>query len=139
MGGFYLTGGAALAGFHLGHRETHDLDLFTLSASLDDATRALKTVGSEIGAALSETQTAPDFRRFIVAREGESVIVDLVFDCHMSAAPDGYAGCFETLRDGGTKSVTGTARMPRTIGKAFGARQTTAAVATRGAPIRSRA
>lgn len=27
---FFLTGGAALAGFHLGHRETHDLDLFTL-------------------------------------------------------------------------------------------------------------
>lgn len=27
--GFFLTGGGALAGFHLGHRETHDLDLFT--------------------------------------------------------------------------------------------------------------
>jgi len=27
---FYLTSGAALAGFHLGHRETHDLDLFDL-------------------------------------------------------------------------------------------------------------
>jgi hypothetical protein len=26
---FFLTGGAALAGFHLGHRETDDLDLFT--------------------------------------------------------------------------------------------------------------
>ena len=31
-GRFYLTGGGALAGFHLGHRETHDLDLFTLAA-----------------------------------------------------------------------------------------------------------
>jgi hypothetical protein len=27
--GFFLTGGAALAGFHLGHRATDDLDLFT--------------------------------------------------------------------------------------------------------------
>src|ERR671938_158582 len=27
---FYLTGGAALAEFYLGHRETDDLDLFTL-------------------------------------------------------------------------------------------------------------
>jgi hypothetical protein len=26
---FFLTGGAALAGFHLGHRTTGDLDLFT--------------------------------------------------------------------------------------------------------------
>jgi hypothetical protein len=25
---FFLTGGAALAGFFLGHRSTHDLDLF---------------------------------------------------------------------------------------------------------------
>jgi predicted nucleotidyltransferase component of viral defense system len=30
--GFFLTGGAALVGFHLGHRETQDLDLFTTEA-----------------------------------------------------------------------------------------------------------
>lgn len=30
--GFVLTGGAALAGFHLGHRTTDDLDLFTRDA-----------------------------------------------------------------------------------------------------------
>lgn len=28
-GEFYLTGGAALVGFHLHHRHTDDLDLFT--------------------------------------------------------------------------------------------------------------
>jgi hypothetical protein len=28
---FFLTGGAALAGFYLGHRVTDDLDFFTLS------------------------------------------------------------------------------------------------------------
>ena len=28
---YFLTGGAALAGFHLGHRTTDDLDLFTTS------------------------------------------------------------------------------------------------------------
>ena len=33
---FYLTGGGALAGYHLGHRETHDLDLFALSPIMDD-------------------------------------------------------------------------------------------------------
>jgi hypothetical protein len=31
--GFFLTGGAALAGFHLGHRATDDLDLFTQQES----------------------------------------------------------------------------------------------------------
>ena len=34
--GFFLTGGAALAGFHLGHRATDDLDLFTRDAPAFD-------------------------------------------------------------------------------------------------------
>ena len=34
---FYLTGGAALAGYHLRHRETTDLDLFTLDAARSSA------------------------------------------------------------------------------------------------------
>jgi hypothetical protein len=34
---FFLTGGAALSGYHLGHRDTHDLDLFTLEDVLDEA------------------------------------------------------------------------------------------------------
>jgi hypothetical protein len=29
---FFLTGGGALAGYHLGHRETHDLALLALAA-----------------------------------------------------------------------------------------------------------
>ncbi len=33
--GYFLTGGAALAGFHLGHRTTEDLDLFVHEAKLD--------------------------------------------------------------------------------------------------------
>lgn len=37
---FYLTGGAALAGYHLGRRETHDLYLFTLTPSMDEGVRA---------------------------------------------------------------------------------------------------
>src|SRR5437773_2130277 len=34
---FFLTGGAALAGFHLMHRRTADLDLFTDGPDLLDA------------------------------------------------------------------------------------------------------
>lgn len=37
---FFLTGGAALAGFHLHHRVTHDLDLFTKDAGATPATIA---------------------------------------------------------------------------------------------------
>ena len=32
---FFLTGGAALVGFHLGHRETHALDLLTLEDAIE--------------------------------------------------------------------------------------------------------
>jgi hypothetical protein len=48
--GFYLTGGAALAGFHLAHRASDDLDLFTLD---DDAfergERALMDAAAYLG------------------------------------------------------------------------------------------
>jgi hypothetical protein len=78
--GFFLTGGAALAGFHLGHRETHDLDLFTLAGPLTDGAEALRDLAREIGARCEETRTAPEFRRFVLSRGDESVVVDLVVE-----------------------------------------------------------
>lgn len=78
--GFYLTGGAALAGFHLGHRETHDLDLFTLVGPLTHGVDALREVARAIGARCEETRTAPEFRRFLLSREDDSVVVDLVVE-----------------------------------------------------------
>jgi hypothetical protein len=77
---FYLTGGAALAGYHLRHRETHDLDLFTLSPAMEDGLRALRDAARSLGASLEEVRTAPEFRRLLVSREGESVVVDLVVE-----------------------------------------------------------
>jgi hypothetical protein len=38
---FFLSGGAALAGFHLAHRRTHDLDLFTTADVIEDGEQAL--------------------------------------------------------------------------------------------------
>ena len=78
--GFYLTGGAALAGFHLGHRETHDLDLFTLVGPLTDGVEALHDLGRAIRARCEEVRTAPEFRRFVLSREDDSVVVDLVVE-----------------------------------------------------------
>ncbi len=78
--GFYLTGGGALAGYHLGHRETHDLDLFTLSPAMDDGLRALRATARELGASLEEIRTAPEFRRVLLTRGNESVVVDLVVE-----------------------------------------------------------
>ncbi len=42
--GFFLTGGAALAGYHLGHRTTKDLDLFTTEDRIEEGVAALTEV-----------------------------------------------------------------------------------------------
>ncbi len=77
---FFLTGGAALAAYHLGHRSTDDLDLFTSSADLDEGASALRSVAEELGASIQSIRTSPDFRRFLVSVATESVVVDLVRD-----------------------------------------------------------
>jgi Nucleotidyl transferase AbiEii toxin, Type IV TA system len=77
---FYLSGGGALAGYHLGHRETHDLDLFTLVPTLEEGVRALRETATELGLSWEEVVTAPEFRRVLLSGADESVIVDLVVE-----------------------------------------------------------
>ncbi len=79
--GFFLTGGAVLAGWTLKHRTTDDLDLFTTS---DDAMAtgdpAVRGAASEIGATATALTTTPDFHRYLIARGDQSVRIDLVRD-----------------------------------------------------------
>lgn len=75
---FYLTGGAALAGFYFGHRKTEDLDLFTLENQIEDGFAIVTEVLKILDATLESIQTSPDFRRFLVKRGNEAVVVDLV-------------------------------------------------------------
>ena len=77
---FFLTGGGALVGFHLRHRVTHDLDLFTVGGMIDDAERTLGEIATELGARMQTLRRAPTFRRFLIEVSSESVIVDLVRD-----------------------------------------------------------
>jgi hypothetical protein len=77
---FFLTGGGALAGYHLGHRETHDLDLFSLSPVMEDGVRALRSAATKAGASWQDVRSAPEFRRVLLSRRDESVIVDLVIE-----------------------------------------------------------
>ena len=61
--GFFLTRGAALAGFHLGHRTTDDLDLFTLQQAAFERSRfVVADVAAAVGAVLEVRQDAPGFR-----------------------------------------------------------------------------
>ncbi len=85
---FFLTGGAALAGFHLGHRVTQDLDLFTTDDVIDDGAASLGAATRELGATLESIETAPEFRRYLVRRGPEAVVVDLVRDRVIQIQPD---------------------------------------------------
>lgn len=87
--GFYLTGGAALAGFYLGHRTTDDLDLFTHEKSAFERGRyALQGATDNVGGQLEIRQQAPGFCRAVVSRGDEAVVVDLVWERVPSAFPD---------------------------------------------------
>lgn len=83
-----LTGGGALAGFHLGHRDTRDLDLFfrglsELGAIPEDVTRRLVAEGLVV----SVERQAPGYRRLIVEDGAERTIVDLVAEPVPSIEP----------------------------------------------------
>ncbi|MBI4676853.1 MAG: nucleotidyl transferase AbiEii/AbiGii toxin family protein [Elusimicrobia bacterium] len=74
---FYLTGGTALAAFHLQHRRSDDLDFFTHGAGLEPAPALMREMGREIGETVESAQASPGFLRF---RVGASLQVDLVAD-----------------------------------------------------------
>jgi hypothetical protein len=77
---FFLTGGAALVGFYLHHRETHDLDLFTEAEALDEGERTLREIGESLDLEVETLRRSPDFRRFLLRGSSEGVVVDLVKD-----------------------------------------------------------
>ena len=83
-----LTGGGALAGVHLGHRETRDLDLFwrnrgELGPVVAEALGVLRADGLDAEA----LRTAPAFAELRVSDERDACIVDLVAEPFGSIAP----------------------------------------------------
>lgn len=76
-----LTGGGALAGFHLKHRPTRDLDLFW--HRLDQLGQLPEEVRSRLmssGLDVATLQTGATFSRLRVSDGAETCIVDLVAD-----------------------------------------------------------
>lgn len=84
---FFLSGGAALVGFYFGHRETHDLDLFTLENDIENGFRIVNDVARDLDATVDSVQTSPDFRRLLVKRDGESIVVDLIREYVFQTSP----------------------------------------------------
>ncbi|HMU33746.1 MAG TPA: nucleotidyl transferase AbiEii/AbiGii toxin family protein [Pyrinomonadaceae bacterium] len=85
---FYLSGGAALVGFYFGHRETHDLDLFTLSNDVEKGFRLVNAVAEVLGAKVESVQTSPDFRRLLVKQGADAIVVDLIREYVFQVDPD---------------------------------------------------
>ena len=78
---FFLTGGGALAGFYLCHRDTEDLDFFSSPGTdLELAARALAAAALACGAQAQAERTFPDFQRHLIRRGHETTLVDLVVD-----------------------------------------------------------
>lgn len=85
---FFLSGGAALVGFYFGHRETHDLDLFTLENEIENGFRLVREVAKELNASVESIQTAPDFRRLLLKKNDEAIVVDLVREYVFQVSPE---------------------------------------------------
>ncbi len=74
-----LTGGAALAGFHLGHRTTRDLDLFWHGKqSVAEVRREVVARLQADGLEVVELRSTPAFCALQVRDGQQSVVVDLV-------------------------------------------------------------
>ncbi len=74
---FYLTGGTALSAFHLEHRYSDDLDLFTHSAGIESMDRIVRDGIRDAGLSLKMERSSSTFRRFRVEKELQ---LDLVRD-----------------------------------------------------------
>jgi hypothetical protein len=86
---FWLSGGGALVGYHLGHRETSDLDLFTADPDAFDRIRpVVRDLAGALGLELQVVQEAPGFRRYALLREGEGLVLDLVLEQTVQLHPD---------------------------------------------------
>ena len=83
-----MTGGAALVGFYLGHRKTEDLDLFTLENEIESGFAIVKDTAKTLDATVESIQTSPDFRRLLVTRGEEAVVVDLVREYVFQLEPE---------------------------------------------------
>lgn len=87
--GFFLTGGAALSGFHLGHRTTDDLDLFTTDDHAFERGRfVLEDVASALSGRLEIRQDTPRFVRTVLTCGDDALVVDLVRDLHYQLHPE---------------------------------------------------
>ena len=85
---FTLTGGAALAGIHLRHRTTRDLDLFWRQRDeIGDLVDKVRERLSARGLTVSTLQTSQTFHRLQVSNDSETTLIDLVAEPSAALMP----------------------------------------------------
>jgi hypothetical protein len=79
---FFLTGGTALSAFHLHHRSSVDLDLFTLDdLALSETDILIPQLAADLNCRIGRARRAEHFRQFLLEPEdGDSLQVDIVRD-----------------------------------------------------------
>jgi len=79
---FFLTGGTALSAFHLHHRVSVDLDLFTLDdLALREAGVLVPQLATDLACHVGRARRTEYFRQFLLESEaGEQLQIDLVRD-----------------------------------------------------------
>lgn len=85
---FYLTGGTALAEFHLGHRFSFDLDLFTPTEALIlPVSYQVEALAARHSLRVSVVRRFASFVEFLIAGGEESLRVELALDSPFRFSP----------------------------------------------------
>ena len=118
---FFLTGGTALAAFYLHHRQSVDLDLFTLDdLAMREASLYLPRLAADLGCQIGRARTTEHFRQFLLEPEtGHPLQVDLVRDFGPQYGQHGTVGdiIVDSIENIGANKLT--AILGRTEAKDF--------------------
>jgi len=86
--GFFLTGGAALAGYHIHHRATESLEFCTVDDRVRDGEAALLEVASDIGAKIQRIEAPETNGKFLLRRGDDSLVVSVARDLCPQVQPE---------------------------------------------------
>jgi len=102
--GFFLTGGAALAGYHIHHRATDSLELHTIEDRVRVGEAALLEVASNIGAKIQRIEAPETNGRFLLRRGDDSLVVSIARDLRPQVEPE--KTIIENIRVDRPKEIT---------------------------------
>lgn len=86
--GFFLTGSAALTGYHIHHRETRSVKLMTLDDRVRAGEAALLEAAGQVGAKAKRLDAPEAVGKFLLQRDDQSFVVDIERDLCPQLEPD---------------------------------------------------